>query len=183
LGYEGTIKNKNKFPNNEDEPITNTITRTIIQNKKLGELPTPNCPEDTPYFGGWWTGENGTGTRYSNNTIVSSQSSLTLYAFYSATPPYSYTVDLNGQWRQSTSQTNPDPLLYDGVFESNSNYKVNNGYAKMYVRIEGYDEFTLYIRSYAESSYDYTIAFNPDVNVTSNPSSGSSGVKAHTSGK
>jgi hypothetical protein len=106
-----------------------------------------------------------------------------LYAFYSATPLYSYTVDLNGQWRQSTSQTNPDPSLYDGVFESNSNYNVHNGYAKMYVRIEGYDEFTLYIRSYAESSYDYTIAFNPDVNVTSNPSSSSSGVKAHTSGK
>lgn len=52
----------------------------------------------------------------------------------------------------------------------------------MYVRISGYDTFKLYIRSYAESRYDYTIAFNADVDATSNPSTGTSGVKAHTSG-
>ena len=52
----------------------------------------------------------------------------------------------------------------------------------MYVRISGYDTFKLYIRSYAESNYDYTIAFNADVDVTSNPSSSTTGVKAHTSG-
>jgi len=52
----------------------------------------------------------------------------------------------------------------------------------MYVRIDGYDTFSLYIRSYAESSYDYTLAFNLDVDVTSNPSTSTSGVKAHTSG-
>lgn len=68
------------------------------------------------------------------------------------------------------------------MYESNSNYNVNNGYAKMYVRISGYDTFKLYIRSYAESNYDYTIAFNADVDVTSNPSSSTTGVKAHTSG-
>ena len=73
--------------------------------------------------------------------------------------------------------------MYDGVYESNSNYNVNNGFAKMYVRISGYDEFTIYIRSYGESGYDYTLAFNPDVDVTSNPSTSTSGVKAHTSGK
>jgi len=69
------------------------------------------------------------------------------------------------------------------VYESYSNYHTNNAYAKMYVRISGYETFKLYIRSYAESSYDYTLAFNPDVDVTSNPSSSTTGVKAHTSGK
>jgi hypothetical protein len=58
----------------------------------------------------------------------------------------------------------------------------------MYIKIKGYTTFTIYIRSYAESSYDYTVAFNldtytPSKPLTSNPSSSTSGVKAHTSGK
>lgn len=52
----------------------------------------------------------------------------------------------------------------------------------MYIRIDGYDTFTIYIRSYAESSFDYTIAFNPDVDVTSLPAYNTTGVKAHTRG-
>lgn len=44
---------------------------------------------------------------------------------------------------------------------------------------------TIYIRSYAESYYDYTIAFNLDTDYTSTsvPSSTSTGVKAHTNNK
>ena len=156
-------------------------TKQVIYGKKIGELPKPICPADKPYFGGWYTEAGGAGTKYSADSTAPSQDSLTLYAFYSAVALKSYTVDLNGQWRQSTSQTNPDSVVYDGVYESNSNYNVNNGFAKMYVRISGYDEFTIYIRSYGESSYDYTLAFNPDVDVTSNPSTSTSGVKAHTS--
>lgn len=94
-------------------------------------------------------------------------------------------VDLNSQWQQSTSQTNPNPQTLLGVYESNSNYHVHNAYAKTYVRLSGYSEVTIYIRSYAESTYDYTIAFNLDTDWTSTsvPSSTSTGVKAHTSGK
>ncbi len=157
-------------------------TKQCIQDKKIGTLPTPIAPEATPYFGGWWTGEGGTGTKCTSSTKAPAQETLTLYALYGTTPFQSYTVDLNSQWRESTSQANPDSTAYDGVYESNSNYNVNNGYAKMYVRISGYDTFKLYIRSYAESSFDYTIAFNADVDVTRNPSSGTTGVKAHTSG-
>lgn len=157
-------------------------TKQVIYGKKIGELPKPICPADKPYFGGWYTEADGTGIKYSADSTAPSQDSLTLYAFYSAVALKSYTVDLNGQWRQSASQTNPDSVMYDGVYESNSNYNVNNGFAKMYIRISGYDEFTIYIRSYGESSYDYTLTFNPDVDVTSNPSTSTSGVKSHTSG-
>lgn len=53
----------------------------------------------------------------------------------------------------------------------------------MYVVIDGYEDLTLYIRSYAESSYDYTIAMNPDVDVTtSSISYSSANVRAHTRG-
>lgn len=163
------------------EGSVSETSRQLIYGRKIGELPEPTCPTDKPYFGGWYTEAGGAGMKYSADSTVPSQDSLTLYAFYSAVQLKSYTVDLNAQWRQSTIQ-NPDSSIYDGVYESNSNYNVSNGFAKMYVRISGYDEFTIYIRSYAESNYDYTLAFNPDVDVTSNPSYTTSGVKAHTRG-
>lgn len=52
----------------------------------------------------------------------------------------------------------------------------------MYVCISGYNEFTIYIMSYAKSYYDYTIAFNPDIDVTTNTVYTNTGVKAHTRG-
>ena len=66
-----------------------------------------------------------------------------------------YSVVLNNAWRQSTSVSNPSSSLYDGVYESYSNYNVNNGVATMYIDIDGYSEFSIYVRSNAESSYDY----------------------------
>jgi len=94
-----------------------------------------------------------------------------------------YTVDLNGQWRES-SVANPDATLYDGVYESNSNYNVNNGYAYMYIKVFGYETFTIYIRSYAESSYDYVMASTLDSDITGSTSySDTSLVAGHTRSK
>ena len=67
----------------------------------------------------------------------------------------SYTVNLNSQWRKSTTISNPDESIYDGVYESNSNYNVNDGVATMTIDISGYTEFTLYVRSNGENNYDY----------------------------
>ena len=66
-----------------------------------------------------------------------------------------YTVVLNNTWRQSTSVSNPDSSLYDGVYESYSNYNVDSSTATMYIDIDGYTEFSIYVRSDAESNYDY----------------------------
>lgn len=90
-----------------------------------------------------------------------------------------YTVVLNDQWRLSTSVTNPDESLYDGVYESNSNYHVNYATATMYIDIEGYETFEVYIRSYAESRYDYVTISQLDnttnkATTSSNQTSGSS---------
>lgn len=53
----------------------------------------------------------------------------------------------------------------------------------MYVVVSGYNDLTLYIRSYAESNYDYTIVMNPDVDVTAaSIAYNSANVKAHTRG-
>lgn len=93
-------------------------------------------------------------------------------------PSSSLDVDLNNQWVDSTK-------TLDGykVYMSNSNHNVDNGYASMKFKFKGQPNFKLWINSYAESIYDYTIAWNMDVNYpTSNPSYNSTGVKAHTRG-
>ena len=88
----------------------------------------------------------------------------------------SYTVDLNSQWQESSK--NPDSSLYD-CYESFSNYHVSNANAIMYITITGYTEFSLYIRSYGESNYDYLVVGNLDATSISRTTSG---VKAHTCG-
>ena len=88
----------------------------------------------------------------------------------------SYTVDLNSQWQESSK--NPDSSLYD-CYESFSNYHVDNANAIMYITIVGYTEFSLYIRSYGESSCDYLVVGNLDATSISRTTSG---VKATTYG-
>ena len=94
-----------------------------------------------------------------------------------------YTVNLNSQWQKSTTITNPDTTLYDGVYESFSNYNVNSAAAIMKITIEGYSDFKFYIRSYAESNYDYVMVSQLDQTIDNNTSySNTTLVKAHTRG-
>lgn len=92
-----------------------------------------------------------------------------------------YSVELNNQWRLSTEIANPDPAIYEGVYESFSNKGVNSTAAIMYIDIVGYETFQLYIRSYAESSYDYVMVSQLDQTINNNSSySDTTLVKAHT---
>ena len=62
-----------------------------------------------------------------------------------------------------------------------NNKGVNSSNAVMKLECVGYTDLTIYIRSYAESSYDYTIA--SIANASTYPTDyNSSGVKAHTRG-
>ena len=84
----------------------------------------------------------------------------------------------NYGWEPAGSGYNVDG--YD-VYMSN-NTGVDNSQAVMKLECIGYTDLTLYIRSNAESSCDYTIA--SIANASTYPTSSSSpGVKAHTSGK
>ncbi len=91
------------------------------------------------------------------------------------TPPV--TVDLRGEWQASS-------VAVSGytVYESFSNFNVNNGVASMKVTIKNKPQFVLYINSYAESNWDYTIAWELDTEPSSSPGYSSTGVKAHTRG-
>lgn len=93
----------------------------------------------------------------------------------------SCTVVLNSQWRAS-SKSNPNSSWYN-IYESYSNYNVNSGTAIMYIDIVGYTKFTCYIRSYAESNYDYVMISQLDKTITGSSSySDTSLVNAHTRG-
>ena len=74
----------------------------------------------------------------------------------------SISINTNGQW-QSYSSGLSSSSYYS--YRSYSNKSVDSSTATMYLTISGYDTFTLYIRSYAESSYDYTIAYEADSNT------------------
>ena len=80
-------------------------------------------------------------------------------------------------WVTADSKYNVDG--YDVYMSDNKG--VNSSQAVMKLECVGYTELTIYIRSYAESSWDYTIASN--ANASTYPtSSSSSDTKAHTSG-
>ena len=95
----------------------------------------------------------------------------------------SYTVNLNSQWEATTAVPNPDSTLYDGVYRSSSNYNVNNGASIMYITIKDCSSFKMYIRSYAESNYDYVMVSQLDQTINGSTSySNTTLVKAHTRG-
>lgn len=99
-------------------------------------------------------------------------------------PKCYYNINLNGQWYLSNTIPNPDNTIYDGVYESYSNYNVNSSAAKMIITIEGYSTFSLYIRSYGENNYDFVMVSQLDTAIYNNTSySDTTLVKAHTRGK
>ena len=74
-------------------------------NTKYSNLPTPTRAGYA--FDGWYTGENGTGTKVTNDTVLKNYNTHTLYA----------------KWR-----INNVTVTYDGnIFTPSINYKVDNG--------------------------------------------------------
>ena len=140
-------------------------------------MPTAQSSQEGMSFAGWYT-DPMDGQLVDNNTYFYGEFE-TLYAHYSSK---SYSVDLNSQWylmtgsstdpngKSSPYQTNPDSSTYDGVYASYSNYNVGNGWARMRITFSGYDTFVFYLRSYAESNFDYCVAGKIDVAITSLPS-------------
>lgn len=89
-----------------------------------------------------------------------------------------YNINLNNQWQSSSSVSNPDTELYDGVYESFSNFTVPNANADCYITLQGYESFNIYVRSYGENTFDYVIVYDLDsestakYNTSSNQNSG-----------
>lgn len=98
----------------------------------------------------------------------------------SAYIPALYSVVLNDDWK--LSNVNPDINTYD-AFESYSNKGIPSKGAFMSIITDGCSTFNLYIRSYAESNYDYVMVSQLDKSITNDTSySDSTLIKAHTRG-
>lgn len=95
-------------------------------------------------------------------TLYGASILLVQSATYDPNLSYYYTLENTGSygWVLS-SATNPDSTKYDGVYES-TNEGVNSSYSVVKITFYGYLIFKIYIRSYAESNYDYTIASTLD---------------------
>lgn len=161
-------------------PGEGTVVSDTIRFRVGSEFVNPNVePPEGLHLEGWYK-DNEFSIKANEGEIVDS-TFANLYAKFTAS---TYEIDGNNQWRPAES-FNPSTIQgYEGfdVYESFSNWNVHNAFAKMYVDVIGYRQFTMYINSYGETNYDYTIAFSPDVDVTSNPSSSTAGAVANTYG-
>ncbi len=67
------------------------VTKTVNIGESIGSVAWPADPTQSGYtFGGWFTGENGTGTEFTSATQV--DSTITVYAKWTLNPPEQYTV-------------------------------------------------------------------------------------------
>ena len=92
-----------------------------------------------------------------------------------------YSISLepgNTAYGWTSSTVNPDSDQYYSY--QSDNYDKDNSIATMSVTIVGYEEFTVYIRSYAESSYDYVVVRNLDADPLTSWNYAYYGAKANT---
>lgn len=147
---------------NNDNPAERTITKTTKSD---------TFPQNTSY-----------------TNVVTHEISVTYMGVTATTTitqgvwkDQSYAISLNDNWRLSTEISNPDSSLYNGVYESFSNRSVHNTAATMYIDIVGYETFKMYIRSNAESGYDYVMVSQLDKSIGNGTSySDTTLVKANT---
>ena len=103
-----------------------------------------------------------------------------------ALTPSDYSGFEVSEYKQIIIDTDPetgDDIYQDFVLFTNKNKGKHSSYSTMTIRINGYENFSFYIRSYAESSYDYVMVSQLDTQISSNTSySNTTLVKAHTRG-
>ena len=73
--------------------LTKIESKIVKQSQQYGTLPTPTRSGYT--FDGWYTGENGTGTKVTSDTVVTNANNHTLYAHWTV-KVYTITFNKNG---------------------------------------------------------------------------------------
>ena len=102
------------------------------------------------------------GTTWEDVTPIQYQKGQLIEASSTDCVATSIAVNLNSQWITSTTYGSiSDTENYD-LYQSASNYHVNNGKATMFITINGYTSFTFKVRNYSENNYDYVVVNNLD---------------------
>ena len=170
-----------------DDVIGNTTSTTIYYTAECTYTKDGILQEGTMVFTGKVTSDS-----FEQNTSTTSTVQRTIsFTFLGRTATTTIT---QGVWvNQSISVTTEGISSYgwvtaDGTYNvdgydvyMSNNKGVDNSQAVMKLECVGYTELTIYIRSYAESNYDYTIAST--ANASTYPTNyNSSDTKAHTRG-
>ena len=97
-----------------------------------------------------------------------------------AKPDKNFECILNDEWRES-SMENPNPAIYEGVYESFAHYGTYNSGDVMYIDIEGYTTFKLYMRSITDDSIGNAVMVSQlDQAIDGTTAAGASSVYAST---
>ena len=129
------------------------------------------------------TNESETETRTINRTISHRGQEYNITIIQDVKLQSTITWDLNnGDWEEFTPTDGDNNKAY--YFRSDKHKGQANSFDKMTIRFSGDipGGFWIGIRSYAETTFDYTIASKIDTDITSNINSASSMVKSHTKG-
>lgn len=152
----------NKFCYEGQKGVTWSVTGSSNVSIDQNGLLTINTEDSTEYS------VTVTVTSVANNSISDSFTVDICQAYIS--------IDLNeGQWVDSRTEI-------DGniVYKSDAgSYHISDGTSRARISFEGYQKIVVQIRSYAESSYDYTMAGNLDIAGYSRTTSTNT-VKQHT---
>lgn len=166
-----TIKGPSTYGINEAEEITFEIQYNVYS----------NIPEEQK--GVTWScskysiDENGVLTTDGNATVGDTVT-ITAVSKYDSSIQATFTItaseekpqltiDLNSEWATAGSE-----VSNNAVYQSNSNYHVSNGVSRARITVKRYSSFTLCLRSYGETNYDYAWATKPNQEIcTKTPSS------------
>ena len=123
--------------------LINSGSYNAIYNTKYSSLPTPT--KDGYTFGGWYTGENGTGTKVDENTVMTNTNNHTLYAYFKDTTPPTITLSKK-TYKEGFDgwTTNSGATISNGILELPNNsssaysgyYMVNKG--EWWTTFDGY---------------------------------------------
>ena len=149
--------------------FTKNDTTNVTYNSTYGTLPTPTRTGYT--FDGWYTGENGTGTKVTSTDKVSITSDQTLYAKWTVN---TYKVNFDGNMYSTTTRTvNGLTITYD----STNSYLTINGTPTT----TGYNLNHISGLTFTENDkYNLTLSYVSGTVTNSGTGSGSTGVDVET---
>lgn len=162
--------------------LTGSTTILVYLGKPLNAsgvaFPGATGPDDRPNLGGWFTDPEA-GTKVTPGTVYDG-TYVTIYPHYVS---QTVTVDLNGEWCLSDNsgedpdgnpapyQPNPDPSLFDGVYQSFSNWNKEDMppedvLSKMRITFLGFATFRIRAVASAEESWDGVVVSKIDTPLT-----------------
>lgn len=147
-----------------DGNSTSTITGYIWQWQNLIDYVDYNFDGEWEYLGlavpdeEWTDSYNFSNVSSAIQDIVNEEQDQVANFLETTTVAKSVTVEpnFNGGWVLDNTN-NPSTSSYN-MYQSNTNKGVSNSVDMMKVTFKGYDSFTIYIRSYGETYWDYVVA-------------------------